>query len=215
MPKFDKPDQMLDAVSAPMGDLIAAVGESVAQAQQAMDRQTLDNFLSVQTSDEETMAALRQIGYQPTWYHIPEVNAEISVALTISGEASQSGGSSGSGKTNSNGNSSDKRGRTKLFGAPVDAGYSNRYNYDIKASSTLNFKIVPVPPSVQTEGMRIAPDLIGETLGNAKTLLSALEMEWELADDGIEADDALKIIATEPAAGQILLREQTLKLSLE
>ena len=107
----DRPEQMIDALSAPLGDLIAEVGRSVAEAQMAMDAATIENVRTLATASgpNDPNLLLRQIGYQPTWYQIPEVTAEITIALTLSGagSASQSPGTAAP--------------RMRMLAAPVDA----------------------------------------------------------------------------------------------
>ena len=67
---------LLDDVPAALGELIGAVGRGVADAQQALDRSTIDQISRIYGDlDDEAQAYLRAIGYQPTWYKIPELKA--------------------------------------------------------------------------------------------------------------------------------------------
>jgi hypothetical protein len=154
----DHPEQMIDALSAPLGDLIAEVGRSVAEAQMAMDAGTIANVLALATASgpDDPNRLLRQIGYQPTWYQIPEVTAEITVALTLTGSDQSSNRSSGAS-------------RMRMLAAPVDASYASRFNYELKAASSLKFRIVPVPPSPGAERMRVVPTLVGLSLAEARS----------------------------------------------
>ena len=83
----------LEALSVPFGDLIASVGRGVADAQREMD---FASFALLQEiyRDEGPLRELQRIGYRPNWYHIPEVEGELQVALTISGEETRSASSS-------------------------------------------------------------------------------------------------------------------------
>lgn len=200
MAKFESPTAMMDALSAPVDELIAAVGEGVARAQQAMDAATLENLRAIYAEDDDAARMLRDIGYRPTWYQIPEASAELTMALTVSGEQSAHGSGGG------------RRG-LKLMGAPVNAGYTNRYNFEMKASSTVRFRVVPVPPSVAVDELRVVPRLAGMRYGEALELLDRLAIEVETA--GVERpDDDHWVSGTNPAAGESLAAGRLLLVNL-
>lgn len=192
----DQPEQMIDALSAPLGDLIAEVGRSVAEAQMAMDAATIQNVRALVTASgpDDPNRLLQQIGYQPTWYQIPEVTAEITIALTLSGSG-QSGGQSG-GKPGGS--------RMRMMAAPVDASYASRYNYELKAASSLKFRIVPVPPSPAAERMRVVPVVVGLSFEQARVRLAELDIRWTLPDKVAAPADATLVATQQPAAGEIL-----------
>ena len=217
------------ALSSPLGEFIAAVGRGVAEAQQALDLHTLETFKSVYESGESTYAEFRLLGYQPTWYRIPEVTAEIQVTLSASGrEQFQSrtlpdaalAASQGAGerRTTTTGAGEvatiDQPGRIQLYATPVDATYSNTYGYDIRACSQLKFRIVPVPPSTQAEGLKVVPKLQGVTYAQAEATLRQLGIAYGLADPYYRARGDESVQKTEPDAGSILLAGQTLTLTL-
>ncbi|MBL9102639.1 MAG: PASTA domain-containing protein [Myxococcales bacterium] len=187
----DRPEQMLDALSAPLGDLIAEVGRSVAEAQKALDAATIDNVraLAAASGPDDPDRLLRQIGYQPTWYQIPEVTAEITVALALTGSGETSGKSSAP--------------RMRMMAAPVDASYASRYNYELKAASSLKFRIVPVPPSPTAERMRVVPKVVGLTLADARARLADADVRFRLADELAHADDAV-VASQQPEPGELL-----------
>jgi hypothetical protein len=198
MASFEDPRALLDTLSAPIGQLIAAVGESVAEAQRAMDAQTIANFQAIY-SDTDTAAfeALRSIGYRPTWYHIPEVDAELSVALAVSGSVQSQGSSTSS--------------KLRVFAAPVDAGYASKYDFKIEAASKVKFRIVPVPPSPAAEALRVVPALVGKTLAAARELLAKLDVAYSLPDP---APAETAVVATQtPSAGAVLGPNETLTLT--
>jgi hypothetical protein len=207
MASFQDPRAMLETLSAPIGELIAAVGQSVADAQHSLDAQTIANFQTIY-SDENTAAfeALRSIGYRPTWYHIPEINAEVNVALTVSGTVESQ---SSSGGTTPASNSLIPR--VRVFAAPVDAGYSSKYNYEIKAASLIKFRIVPVPPSPAAEALRVVPDIVGQAWSDARALLQRLDVAYRLPDPAPEDGDV--VAGQTPAAGTILASGQVVEPS--
>src|SRR4051812_36162109 len=176
-------DQLLDVLSAPLGDLIASVGRGIADAQRALDSASMAALREIYGSDEDFFRELQAIGYRPTWYHIPEAEGDIQIALSVTGAET----------TTPSGGSLTSRAKIKLYAAPVDAGYSSRYNFSITASSRLKFRVVPVPPSSAAEAIRVVPSLVGLPLGEANARLSLLG-----------------IVATHPdAAGSAVVRTQT------
>lgn len=183
MPTFDEP-ALLDALSAPVGDLIASVGEGIASAQRDMDLGTLALLREVYGGEDEALRALQKIGWRPTWYQIPEAEAEISVALTITGAAERTGAA-----------------RVKAYAAPVDAGYTGRYGYELKAASRVRFRIVPVPEPVAAERLRLVPALVGLSLGEASDLLVSLGMP---IDAPASASRATLVATQSPAPGEPL-----------
>lgn len=201
---FDRPDQLLDALSAPIGDLIAEVGRSVAEAQQAMDAGTIENVraLAAASGPDDPLLLLRQIGYQPTWYQIPEVTAELTVALTVTGN----------GEPASTGTSRGPAPRMRLLAAPVDASYANRYSYELKAASTVKFRIVPVPPSPAAERLRAVPAVVGLTFAEARARLAELDVPWQLPAGAAEPGDTTRVTTQIPAAGDIVTGGRAVEL---
>lgn len=121
-----------DTVSAPLGDIIASVGQGVADAQAALDQGSLAQTLRLyQAGDDKTMQMLKDIGYQPTFYTIPEAEGDITVAMKM--ELSSTQNTAGATKI-------------RMYATPVDAGYSNRYSYTAEIQARIRFKIVPIPP---------------------------------------------------------------------
>lgn len=179
----DPVNQQLGNMAASLGELIAQVGEGVAQAQEALDRQALDTLRRIHGSDGG-IADLREIGYQPTWYRIPEAKAEMVVALAMSSAPGP-----------------DHAGRSLLLAAPMDATYANRYGYDLRAASRISFRIVPVPPSAAAELARPVPQLVGLSWGEARAALEAVGLVGVAP-----AATAQAAIATSqaPAAGTLL-----------
>lgn len=185
-----RPDQnLLDALSAPIGDLIAEVGRGIAEAQQAMDAATIDQVRALAAAEDgdEALLWLRRFGWQPTWYQIPEASAEISVALTLTGSGE-----------------SQVQSRPRLLAAPIDASYTNRYGFELKAASTVRFKVVPVPPSPTLEGLRIAPAVVGLDFAAARARLIEADVGWKLPEGVEEPADAAVVASQIPAPGEVL-----------
>ena len=77
----DDLDPLLNGLSGPLGDVIAQVGEGLAAAQQALDLQAVENLRALAVGESPADQSLRDIGYRPTFYHIPECTVEMKVAL--------------------------------------------------------------------------------------------------------------------------------------
>ncbi len=201
---FNDPKDLLDTLSAPMGDLIASVGRGIAEAQRAMDEQTLEQIRALYGEDkgDELLRTLQQLGYQPTWYHIPEVNAELNVALSLSGATQQTAKSAASGKPAP---------RAKLYAAPVDASYTNRYGYELKAASVVKFRIVPVPPSPNAENLRVVPNVVGRSFAEAKATLDGLGIAWVVSNEETPKDEA-SVKAQTPAPSQLIPSARSVEL---
>lgn len=201
-------NELTHALAAPLGELIAAVGRGVAEAQWALDQQTLATFKAIYGGDlNGSYQEFRNLGYQPTWYRIPEASAEIYVSLSASGEE----------RTLAEGRVSPEveGGRIQLYATPVDATYSNTYDYQLQACSQLKFRIVPVPASGQAEGMKIVPDLKGKTYSAAVTLLHQLGIPFDVSDAYHEPADGDVIRASFPPEGSVLAGGQSLLLDLD
>jgi hypothetical protein len=120
----------MDAVSAPVGELIAMLGSSVADAQRTIDGCVLEHFGAIYDVSVAAFEPLRAIGYQPTWYQISEAAAEISLAVSVKRSAAAAPGAR----------------RYEVQGAHVDAAYAARFGYSHRTASSLKVRILPVPP---------------------------------------------------------------------
>ena len=87
----------------------------------------------------------------------------------------------------------------------MNAAYSNRFNYDVNGSSSLKFRIVPIPPPAAAEDMRVAPNVTGLTYKQAVTLLERLDTAFvTVTDTGEPPDESEKVVDQHPAAGEII-----------
>lgn len=214
MAKADELAEITRSLSAPLGEFIAAVGRGVAEAQRALDLHTVETFKAVY-GNNVVYQELRQLGYQPTWYRIPEVAAEIYVTLSASGEERSALSSSTTTSEPQRPAGGARPGQIHLYATPVDASYSNTYDYQLRACSQLKFRVVPVPGSGQAEGMKVVPKLTDQSYQAALTLLAELGISHELADPYYAPQGNELIESTEPAAGSILPGGQSVVLKLK
>jgi len=171
-----------DVVASPLGEVIASVGEGVAAAQQALDEASLATVLEIyREGGDEKIALLREIGYRPTFYALPDTQGEVRVSLKL-GQPAGIGQSlvkkapraiSGI-STNLSRAGLNFAAKRKIYATPVDAGYANRYGYSADISAKLTFKIVAIPPPDGTDEMRFMPDLVDRKIKDARDILSEL-----------------------------------------
>lgn len=240
-------------LAAPMGDIIASVGQGVASAQAALDEGSLATLLDIYSEGgDEKIQLLRDIGYQPTFYALPETTGELQIALTV-GQSSHSTStpvspavppapsSASRMATSSVAATPDRMAarpasavtsstaaralpmksalkaapRTRVYGTPVDANYTNRFNFNASASAKLTFKIVPVPPPDGAELLRVVPALTGQGVVEARENLAQFNLELTLpADTDVATAGASLITAQDPAPGTILRADDAVLVSV-
>lgn len=224
---------MREVLASPLGDVIAAVGEGVAEAQEALDSAAVAKTLELyREGGDEMIGLLREIGYQPTFYTLPETVGEVNIALKLGERASASPTRSPVAARPASGNvarlssanvASALADRRKLpvrtYATPVDAGYANRYGFEATASTKLTFKIVPVPPPEAMERARAMPTLVGEDVASATLVLEILDLQVEYEDAAGNAlsdpDGKKKVAETRPEAGRIVTTDIPVVLIVE
>ncbi len=205
----------MEPLSSPLSDMIASIGEGLARAQIDLDEAALDTIDRIYYEPGSGAEALREIGYQPTWYQIPELNAELKLAMTVEGERNRSTARR------------QRRRRTvapRILGAPVDANYSNKFNYKVEGSSTIQFKIVPIPPPSASENLLpvTVPDVTKSSAGEAIEALSARGLAHALRKSGSTKEESAtaanrkrEVPSQEPAPGSRIRRGSTVRLILK
>jgi hypothetical protein len=191
MPTFDT-QPLIDSLSLPLGELIASVGRGVAEAQREMDAGSISALQEIYARGDGLFLELQRIGYRPTWYHIPEAEGDLQIALTVTAEETRGSEASGT---------AGRAARIKLYAAPVDAGYASRFGFNLQASSRVKFRIVPVPASTAAEGLQVAPALVGFTVGDARARLGLFNIAGTFPAD---VADTVPVTGQDPAPGTLL-----------
>lgn len=209
-----------DVMAAPIGEIIAAVGQGVAQAQEALDQGSLAKVLAIYSEGGDAeLRLLQEIGYQPTFYALPETTGEIQVALSISGDTRTQPPAPipAKGKIaqlnlsalNSSRLVHSQLPAARLYAAPVNADLTNRYGFQSSAAAKVTFKIVPVPAPARASEIRVVPALIDKNWEEALQLAELLDQELSAVDKQGNAVDApaakRKITMQEPEAGSIVM----------
>jgi hypothetical protein len=138
------PQQRANEVfSAPIQSVISALGQSIGEAQQALDRN------SIATQDAiDADPLLAGLGTQATWFQLPRVDLELKLSMTITEEGNEGIAAP---------TLLPLRRPVTLIAQPVSAAYQNHFNYDVTASSLIRLSIVPVPPPRAGDQVTVAP----------------------------------------------------------
>lgn len=186
--------QFSELLSGPLGELIASIGRGVGEAQAALDegslRQTLELYkieseqeikdkekdasveeIAIIREETRLMQLIRSIGYQPTFYVIPETEVEAKISLNLD--------------INNNQSTEQLRpyqiAKYRANATPLNANNVNQYNLNANAAATLKFKIVPVPSPSGVSEMRIMPMLVGRAYSDeTKKLIESIGLNYKL-----------------------------------
>lgn len=187
MSNNDNPVKLFsELLSGPLGELISSIGKGVGDAQAALDegalRQTLDLYNTDlddnRTEDEmKLLNLIRGMGYQPTFYTIPETEVEAQISLSMDLKSEQS--------TPIGGHSLSKY---AVNATPLNAGNINRFGLQSSAMAKLKFKIVPVPPPAAVSEIRVVPQLTGRNWNaETKELIQNLGFSYEIQNTQSES----------------------------
>ena len=218
-------DLVHDVVASPLGDIIASVGEGVSEAQQALDEGSLANTLELYAEGgDEMLKMLREIGYRPTFYVLPETTGEVRISMHLGTSVRRA--STTKFPTSASQpiarRAFAKNGQTlnvkpRIYATPVDAGYANRYGYDANISAKLTFKIVPVPAPAGFDEIRILPNFVGKTIAESLILADTMDLEITIVGSDnlvIETpNESASIIAQSPQSDPIT--QQLIRLGEE
>jgi hypothetical protein len=186
--------QFSELLSGPLGELIASIGRGVGEAQAALDegslRQTLELYkieseqeikdkekdasveeIAIIREETRLMQLIRSIGYQPTFYVIPETEVEAKISLNLD--------------INNNQSTEQLRpyqiAKYRANATPLNANNVNQYNLNANAAATLKFKIVPVPSPSGVSEMRIMPMLVGREYNEVtRELIDSIGLNYKL-----------------------------------
>jgi hypothetical protein len=122
----------VETFAAPIEDLIIALGQGLAQAQQGLDQN------SIQTQEAlDTNPVLSQYGLQATWYQFPSVNMQLKMSLSISQDQPPASTTASPVMIS--------RSFLRIIAQPLSASFQTHFNYDAQAATEVNITIVPVP----------------------------------------------------------------------
>lgn len=166
---METPKVIQQITNAPLPMLLEKLGMSIANAQSALDANSikLANELAtikINVGDEEYN--LLALGFTPTFYAFTEASVEMKMQFSMA-ESETYGGSLGfsygdskskadSSKTDSGGNSSSS---AQMFGVSVSAHYERKFSTSAEGSSSIAAKITALPaPEIYLEILRSTLD---------------------------------------------------------
>lgn len=139
MPPNPSPAQraLMTVLDTPLPELIRRLGLAVAEAQQALDVNSLDiaRRMAERNVDlgDGTMRSLLSLGFTPTFYAFSEASIEAKLTFTLRESTEFSVGASVSGGAG-------------VFSASVNAEYSRKYGFEVQGASSIAARLVSLPP---------------------------------------------------------------------
>ncbi len=118
------PPPVEEVLLAPLEQVIVQVGQGLAQAQAALD---LNSVAIARRLRQEP--ATQGLGLEAPWYHMVEVEVSLKLQLSLAGD-----GSTGPQRP------------PRAYAALFNASYQHRFQADASGASVVRMKIVSVPP---------------------------------------------------------------------
>lgn len=148
----DQPLQdAVEVFSAPIEGVIVALGKGIAEAQAALDR---NSILTQETYDSDPQLA--PYGLQATWYQFPRVDLQLRLAMTVTEDRTTAAPAALRRLPVA---LSTQLSALRLVAQPASAAYQNHFNYDAQAASTITLSIVPVPSPRAADQGTVQPHL--------------------------------------------------------
>ena len=123
------PTHIEDVLIRPLAEVLSRIGQGIADAQRAMDL----NSIATQTLLAND-PVLKDYGIEATWYHMPEVNVELKMSLTMRTEDTVK-------------NNKVVLRKVRMHAAPFNASYQNMFRADVAGTSQIRARIVSIPPT--------------------------------------------------------------------
>ena len=123
-------------VSAPLPTMIERLGIAIAEAQAALDKNSVAVAQKMAASEVDIMGEthnLLSLGFMPSFYAFTEATVEAKMAFSVTETQSFSVGASASVQVG-------------VFAASVDASYSRKFSVSAEGSSSIAARIVALPP---------------------------------------------------------------------
>jgi hypothetical protein len=214
------PQDVAELLSAPLEELIVALGSGIGRSQAELDRHSIETQRRI---DEDPV--LSQFGLQATWYQMPSTEMELRVAFAMERQTTEetTGGPLPAPGIPPRG---IVAGRAvppvpRLWAQPVNARYVNLFAFDVQAASTVRLTVVPVPPpgtatatpARMTEAEVLAAarkflqaDAAGEPAGRVTINFNPGARAWFVVQTQEQADqvDTLAVVKIDDDTGAIL-----------
>lgn len=130
----EKSDRITQVLAEPLDTVLVNLAEGIAQAQRLLDESAIATQLLLDSDPE-----LNQYGLEATWYHIPETQLELKLAVSLLGEV----------RTQDIEGKQLHYTRLRAVVAPLNATYVNTFNYDVSGACTIHAKVVAIPAQMK------------------------------------------------------------------
>lgn len=205
-------------MSAPLPLLIEKLGFAIANAQVALDRNSIDlanKMARLTIPIEGKEYNLISLGFTPTFYAFTEATIEaklsfslaVSESFSIGGSFSTGSNSSSNGSSNSNssttvGNTSmsssteEKINKTGIMAVSIDASYSRKFDMSAEGSSSIAARIVSLPPPDKLKALLqeisekiLVTDIAIQSANNVTTMNLASTLQFSATVSPTDATD--------------------------
>lgn len=158
--------------NVPIGALIKNVAMGIAEAQAALDVESIRNAQMMSgygphweddelrmedyrvafgrdDDGEPNLVSMMELGFTPSFYQFIDTTIEVKMAITATRDSSterKNQGTQTSVTASTSGYWFWRRSAVTVTSTPVDATYASKYNYAAEGSSLVRTKLVPVPP---------------------------------------------------------------------
>lgn len=126
-------------LNAPLPEIVERLGVSIANAQAALDQNSVAVAQAMGTTTVEIGGAERnllELGFTPTFYSFTEATIEAKLAFSVHEQTELTvGGSVGV--------------QLSVFAASVNASYTRKYSFEAQGSSSVAARLVSLPPPSQ------------------------------------------------------------------
>ena len=164
---YDQPDVGQLLTNVDFAEMLTNVGIAIAEAQTRLDHNSITILQEMCEKDTVSLPALKiengvltdepiqtsmiGAGFQPTFYQFAETIIEIKMTISVNLEKSEEQKQSGEVKKQSLSLYRKRNNRLGLRSVitttPIDATYTNKYNFNQEGTSLLRTRLVPVPPN--------------------------------------------------------------------
>lgn len=161
-----------ELASVPFAEMVYQLGSAIANAQTELDKNSIDilremgdikscpvelpifnveNEGTAMQEGEGIKTSMIGAGFQPTFYQFAE--SIIEVKMTITATNSTENTESGTRQTTTTTTTSrrswpfNRKTTTRIVSSPINATYTNKYNYTAEGTSLLRTRLVPMPPN--------------------------------------------------------------------
>ncbi len=208
----DNVSRVTDMLSAPMEQVIIALGTGIARAQRELDRYAIDAQREI---DEDPM--LSEVGLQATFYQIPRAELELTIAIAIEENKEPANTNALAPRALTGSTTLQNLAIRQIHLQPVNASYTNQFSYDVNASSKLKLTVVPVPPPgaeasitprmLQDDVMKIAsPNLVEDKTARLSINFNGRAGIWVVLQYRLAGNDTQRIVLVviDDQTGQII-----------